>query len=1103
MTNREKLLKRFTEEYDRLNPEQRKAVDGVEGPVMVIAGPGTGKTQILSARIGRILLSDAQVEPQNILCLTYTDAGVVAMRRRLQTFIGPDAYKVAIHTFHAFCNEVIQDNLALFEKTALDPISDLERIELLKELIDGFPKDHPLKRYRGDVYFEISGLQSLFSLMKREGWTGDYICQKIDDYLNDLPNRDEYICKRATKTFKKGDVRTDKIDEQRERMEKLRAACNEFKKFNELMRGRNRYDFDDMIAWVIDAFENNETLLRTYQEQFQYILVDEYQDTSGSQNRIVQLLISFWDKPNVFVVGDDDQSIYRFQGANVENMLAFAQGYEEDLLTVVLTSNYRSTQPILDVSKALIDRNEERLVKKIAGLSKELVSRVVNGESSMVKGEVNGESSVVSADLNGGSSMVREELANGKESGIRNQQSEIPRPEAREYLTVREEMIGVTLAIEKLIGQGVAGSDIAVIYRENRYGEELANYLRLKGLPYFTKRNLNILEQPVIRQLLTVLDYLAAEHDMPYGGDELLFEILHFEWWGIPPVEIAKASMLVSEENYQNRGQNRTSLRRYVCDRNKQAPRDLFDTGLNKKLCEAVHQVEGLIAAVRNETLQNLLEKVIREGGFLSHIVNHPEKAWLLQVVTAFYNHVKDETRRHPYITLDAFLNRIGLMRKEGLVLPLVQVAGNEKGVNLLTSHGSKGLEYEHVFFVGCNASSWEKKRKPYSGFSFPDTLFASNAAGNDTEELRRLFYVALTRAKQHLTISYSAHTEEGKLLEPSMFLAEINEAIELRGSRVTLDSDVVADFAALQFSERLAPEVAALDEELVTRATGNFVMNVSALNNYLRCPLEFYFRNVVRIPSPKNEAAEFGSAVHHALEHLFHKQKEKGALPPVTELLSDFTWYMNRHRESFTREQFARRLEYGTEILKNYYMKYSGTFNAVNLIEHNIRNVSVDGLLLKGKLDKIEFRGKEATIVDYKTGDPEKSKEKFARPNPRIPNGGDYWRQAVFYKLMIEAYKPDWNTVAIEFDFIEPTKKKDYHREQVVVNEMDVSDVKEQIRTVYEKIRNKDFYTGCGKEDCHWCGFVKTNKLAVALHDLKEETEEPARFVMRVVENQ
>ena len=150
-------------------------------------------------------------------------------------------------------------------------------------------------------------------------------------------------------------------------MEKLRAAVNEFDRFQQLMRQKNRYDFDDMINWVIKAFEENKNLLANYQEQFQYILVDEYQDTSGTQNGLVQLLINYWDKPNVFVVGDDDQSIYRFQGANVENMLEFAESYKNDLLTVVLTNNYRSTQPILDISKTLIERNEERLVKQIAG----------------------------------------------------------------------------------------------------------------------------------------------------------------------------------------------------------------------------------------------------------------------------------------------------------------------------------------------------------------------------------------------------------------------------------------------------------------------------------------------------------------------------------------------------------------------------------------------------------------------------------------------------------------------------------------------------------------------------------------------------------------
>src|SRR5215207_5547138 len=208
---KEKLEKKFTEEYQRLNEKQRLAVDTIEGPVMVIAGPGTGKTQILASRIGKILL-ETDALPANILCLTYTDAGVVAMRRRLASFIGPDAYRVNIYTFHAFCNDIIQENLSLFQKTALDPISDLEKIELFKHLIDTFPKNHPLKRYRGDVYYEIHNLQSLFSTMKREGWTPEFINKKIDEYIDCLSSRDEYVCRRATRLFNKGDIRTDKIE---------------------------------------------------------------------------------------------------------------------------------------------------------------------------------------------------------------------------------------------------------------------------------------------------------------------------------------------------------------------------------------------------------------------------------------------------------------------------------------------------------------------------------------------------------------------------------------------------------------------------------------------------------------------------------------------------------------------------------------------------------------------------------------------------------------------------------------------------------------------------------------------------------------------------
>src|SRR4030095_4619021 len=145
MRNRNYQSEKFIEEYNKLNEHQRRAVDTIDGPVMVIAGPGTGKTQILSARIGKILL-ETDTQPRNILCLTYTEAGVIAMRKRIFDFIGPDAYRVNIYTFHAFCNEVIQDNLNLFEKKWLDPVSDLERLELFKQLIDSFPKNHLLKR---------------------------------------------------------------------------------------------------------------------------------------------------------------------------------------------------------------------------------------------------------------------------------------------------------------------------------------------------------------------------------------------------------------------------------------------------------------------------------------------------------------------------------------------------------------------------------------------------------------------------------------------------------------------------------------------------------------------------------------------------------------------------------------------------------------------------------------------------------------------------------------------------------------------------------------------------------------------------------------------
>jgi DNA helicase-2/ATP-dependent DNA helicase PcrA len=689
--------------YQNLNPEQKLAVDRIEGPVLVIAGPGTGKTQILGARIGRILI-DTDTDPSNILCLTYTDAGAIAMRRRLLSFIGPDAYKVNIYTFHAFCNDIIQDNLSYFEKNKLDPVSELEQIQMLRELVDSFPKNHALKRYRGDVYYEIKNLRSLFSTMKREGWTTAFIEEKINEYLTDIPTREEYIYKKNGPGYKKGDPNNTRLDEQKERMEKLRAAIHEFDRFQHIMYSSDRYDYDDMINWVIRAFNENEQLLRRYQEKFLYILVDEFQDTSGTQNRLVNLLINFWDKPNIFIVGDDDQSIFRFQGANIYNIEEFAAGYQKDLFTVVLTNNYRSTQSILDISRQLISKNQERLVNKIEGLSKTLIASAK--DISLLK----------------------------------------TLPVIREYQTEREEMIDIVSQIDKLLEEGISPGKIAVIYKENRYGEELLPLFKISNLPVYSKRSINLLEDPIIGKILLIIRYLATEHEIPFSGDEMLFEILHAEWFRIPAIEIATVTAEAAQKQYSN---EKISLRKLLNDKANKPGKDLFSQPLDPPLAAAIRILESLISKVSNSTVQSLFESIFQESGLLQFAMQHAEKQRILQILTSFFDFIKEETRRQPTLSLQQLVTHLDLMEGNGIDLPLIEINGSADSVNLLTVHGSKGLEFKYTFFAGCNSHYWEKKGGANKGFHYPDTLLQSQS--NEYEELRRLFYVAITRAETEL----------------------------------------------------------------------------------------------------------------------------------------------------------------------------------------------------------------------------------------------------------------------------------------------------------------------------------------------------------------
>jgi DNA helicase-2/ATP-dependent DNA helicase PcrA len=675
MISKLEQAKAFEAVYEGLNEQQKIAVNTIEGPVMVIAGPGTGKTQILGARIGKILL-ETDTAPENILCLTYTDAGAIAMRKRLVSFIGTSAYKVNISTFHSFCNDIIQDNLSLFDKTSLDPISELEKIELLKKLIDGFDKNNPLKRYRGDIYFEMSNLTKLFSAMKKEGWSPSYLIEKVEAYIQEIPFRDEFIYKKKYKQFEAGSLKQGLVDTELEKMAKLKAAIQSFEVYQKLMKERNRYDFEDMINWVINAFKENKNLLAQYQERFLYILVDEFQDTSGTQNELVQLLVNYWEQPNLFVVGDDDQSIFRFQGANVENMLHFQNQYAQDILTIVLENNYRSTQPILDASTIVINNNQERLVNKIEGLEKKLIA-----------------------------------------SHPEHQQNGIS-PKVVAYQMPEEE---ITEQIVQLTHNGIAPNQIAVLYKEHKYGEEIAHFLQQKNIPVFTRRTANLLDQILVKQIITILDYIVCELDQPYEGANLLFEILHFKWWNISPITIAKITFEANQLKY---GSPENSFRKVLVDKTQQVQGSLFQEGGVPELAKAVQVLESLISEVPNVTLLNLVEQVLQKTGIIQSVLQSSDKGFELEVITKFFDFIKEETHRRPSLSVKDLVTMLDLMQKEGIRLPLPISTGGVSGVNLLTTHGSKGLEFEHVFVAGTNAHFWEKKRATNAiGYSLPDTV--------------------------------------------------------------------------------------------------------------------------------------------------------------------------------------------------------------------------------------------------------------------------------------------------------------------------------------------------------------------------------------------
>ena len=1019
----------FRNAYANLNAGQRRAVDQTEGPVLVIAGPGTGKTQILAVRIGKILM-ETDAMPENILCLTYTDAGTVAMRKRLLEFIGTDAHRVHIHTFHAFCNDVIQQHLDYFGKRELEPISELENVTLIEDILSSLPADHVHRKLKGDLSYEVMRMHHLFRMMKEEHWDETRISAAIDAYLADLPNREGFVYKTdlPKRGIARGDLKTADIQRETERMEKLRAAAYLYPQYNQRMRDMGRYDYSDMILWVVKAFRDpspeGENMLRTYQERFQYILVDEFQDTNGAQNEILQSLINYWEVPNVFAVGDDDQSIYEFQGARVQNIMDFYHAYASHMEVVVLTDNYRSHQSILDAGRVVIGHNQERLINKLQGLSKDL--RAAHADRQV-----------------------------------------ITEPCVTEFESEAQEHAGILEDIESLLAAKVKPEEIAILYYKHSQADALINAVQRRGIPFQVRKKVNVLDVPVVQQMLTILHYLEAESQRSHSAEHLLFEMMHYPYFRVHVRDVSMLSAWIAA-----RKEGIKVWRTVLAD--PEALKGIRLLGY-EDIVRFEKNLSHWLQETFNLTLQMLFEKVLNESGMLHYILHQSDREFLLEAIHTLFAHIQATALSRPRLTISEYMDILDQMQLHDIPLQIQRSGTNRGGIQFITTHSSKGLEFEYVFLMGCTHNNWDESKGGSTRFTMPDTLTHSTSE-NKLESMRRLFYVAMTRAKQHLRISYAAYNNDGKELQESQFVTELLKGTGLQVIKRKVDTAVMQSYQITALLTPPTTEVDLFDQEVIAEKLAHFTLSASKLNEYLRCPVSFYFNSIVKVPAAKSDTLAFGNAIHAALHKLYTRMKDAAgnAWPTPEEFMGDFMREMRRSEDAFTEKQYDNRIELGRKLLTDFYEHRLPELNKIAITEYNVGKTVVDGIPITGRLDKVEFIGKHAHVVDYKTGSLSNAKKNLDRPDAKNPNGGDYWRQIIFYKILLDHHTTkNWVMTSGEMLFLERDDKDELFTRHYDITPEEVGIVKAQIKDTYQRIMRMEFAPGCGEEQCKWCNFL------------------------------
>jgi len=881
-----------------LNAAQRKAVEHGGAPLLVVAGAGTGKTRVITERIRRLLETQTEISGENILGLTFTEKAALEMKHRVEKAVGERAEGLTLTTFHAFC------------------------FSLLKEVNPGVQvldqTDHWILMRRNLPRLELK----FYKRVAEPGqFLGDFaqFFSRCQDELVEPADYERYVAglHKAHEEMK-ADLDEDERAEREAELERQTELARVYRVSEALLRERNLITFGGQLLEAVKLLRTNAALLEKLRERFHYILVDEFQDTNIAQIELLWLLSR--EHKNIFVVGDDDQAIYRFRGASFGSFQLFAERFlgarppeAEQGHVLPLLQNYRSTKKILRVSGQVIAQNADRYIA-----DKQLGTHNAEGEKVQVA----------------------------------------------EFGSAGDEATWVTSEIEQMHGKGHSWSEFAVLYRMHVHREKLVAALRARKIPFVIK-NLSILANPLVRDVLAYLRLIATPSD-----DVACARVLGAPAWGFEAADLVRLCAKAAKNKRQP-----------LWDALQGAQGELEFAKTGRRTGELVEFVQKLRGRAWKLRASELLDELIAELGLVLP-EDDPNRPYLIELgnfVRAWEQKALTETGKLAELVryLDDFAAANGQIN--------LTESGGRDAVHLMTVHAAKGLEFEHVFVLRMVMGGFPARpRQPV--MEFPDALMKEQSPQGDfqIQEERRLFYVALTRARKRLTLTTVIHarSKRSEFLEDFLSVPEIkkNDVLQLApkfsaAAEMREDEGATQLFGAADPDSRAYSRIAQWAETFHPPATVPLQLSATSVEGYNSCPQKFLFDHVWGLRGGPRAATTFGNVMHTAVRIVVKEWKEKQRLLPWDEVETIFRreWRSAGYEDDYQEKEYQRE---GLEQLRAFHSSALPRPEDVLGQEKTFELPMAGDIVVTGRMDQVNRLGPgEAEIVDYKTGRPRDEK--------------------------------------------------------------------------------------------------------------------------------